>query len=142
LAAARALSGEASRGLVLARIAMAAGQARRHQEAADIAAEAETAARPIASEESRESVLAEVAGAWAAAGQYEKALAIARSVTSPELKGRALAQIAETSTQAGEAHLARRVAAEACTVGEWAIAAGPVLMIEPAAFAALEDRRP
>ncbi len=82
--------------------------------------------------------LAQVAGALAEAGQYQQAEAAARSITDPVSQATALAQVAKALARAGETRFASRVAAATCVVGEWATAAGPVLLLMPTAFTILD----
>jgi hypothetical protein len=106
--------------------------------------QAETVARSITDPGWQARALAQVAGALAGAGQHEQAAAVAgqaetvaRSITSPDWQAQALAEVAEALARAGDGRDACRLAAATCAVGRWTIAAKPVLLLDPSAFAML-----
>jgi len=68
------------------------------------------------------------------AGQTEVA---ALSLTDPDSQARALVRVAEILAGAGDTRSACRVAAAVCVAGHWTTAAGPVLLLDPNAFATL-----
>jgi hypothetical protein len=114
------------------------------EQAEAIAAQAESAARSTADPISQSRALAQVAKSLASGGQYGQAEAIAgqaesvaRSISDPVWQAQALAQVAGALTRAGEARPASRIAAATCAVGQWTIAVGPVLLLEPSAYTAL-----
>lgn len=63
--------------------------------------------------------LPRVAAALADAGLYQQAEAAARSTTDPDQQANALAGVAESLARAGDTHSAIRLAAAACTAGQW-----------------------
>lgn len=115
-----------------------------HDHAVAFATQAEAAARAITSGAAQGDGLAKVAGGLAQAGQYAQAMAVASSITHPNLHAHALAQISEALaqisqalTQVGEVRSAARAAAVVCAMGAWPTAVAPVLLLVPSAITPL-----
>ncbi len=102
--------------------------------------QAETIASDIFIPYWQEKALSRIAEALAATGQDQRAEAIARSIPDQERRGKALARVTEVLFLAGHIQAARRVAVTTCTAAKWTIAARPVLMLDPSAFATLASR--
>jgi hypothetical protein len=94
--------------------------------------------------------MADVAGALARAGHYRQAdrtaaqaEAVALSIPNEDYRPyegyqvRSMADAAVRLAHAGQGRPAARVAAALCTIGIWAVAVKPVLLLAPAAFTAL-----
>jgi hypothetical protein len=81
--------------------------------------------------------LGPLAAVSALAGQHQLAETMARTITYPSLRGRALADVATALALAGVTRSASRLAAETCTLSDWPTAARPVLLLDPPAFTAL-----
>ena len=99
-------------------VAEAMADAGQHEQAASVAAQAETVARSITDPDHRAEALVAVAGALARAGQHEQALAA----------------VAEAMAARGDYTQACLVASEACAVGRWTMVLGLVLSLEPLAI--------
>jgi 3,4-dihydroxy-2-butanone 4-phosphate synthase len=93
-------------------------------------------ARSITEPDRRAEVLVQVTAALSAIGQREEAEAAARSVDNPGHQPQALAEAALALARAGHTGNARRLTAAACATGEWTVAAGPALLLDPSANAA------
>jgi tetratricopeptide (TPR) repeat protein len=99
--------------------------------------QAERLARSIINPGETGLALARIAEELAAAGAYEQAGKIARSITESSRQADAFARMTDALLRAGDTQSASRAAAALCTIGDWATAARPVLLLEPSAFAKL-----
>lgn len=95
-----------------------------------------TAAGSITDPDRQKQVLALVAEALAKAGRHEQAIAVASSITDPNLQ---VSAVAEALAAGGDTRQARHVAAAACAVGRWATVLGLVLSLEPSTLRALAE---
>jgi len=95
--AARRIAQPDQRARALANIATVRAQAKDHTRARRLAAEAEQLADTVADHFFREPVLAAVAAALARVGQHSEAEALARSLTIPDTRATALAEVAIAS---------------------------------------------
>jgi len=117
-------------------MAGALARARQHEQAAEVADQAKTAARSITDPDRQAKALTAVARALAQAGQ---AADVARSITDADGQARALAEVAETLVAREATGQARRVASAACAARRWTTMLGLVLSLEPSAVGALTE---
>jgi lipopolysaccharide biosynthesis regulator YciM len=136
---ARSITDPDRRALVLTAVARALAQAGQHEQAAQLADRAETAARSITDPDRQAQALAAVARVLAQAGQHEQGVEVACSITDPDGQARALVEVAEALVARETTGQARRVASAACAAGRWTTVLGLVLSLEPSAVRALTD---
>jgi len=94
---------------------------------------AEAARRPDG--EADADVLSEAAETLAAAGQYDRARAIADSIADAHLRAYTLAPVAEELARAGRTQSAAELVSEVCATDPWEAAIRPALLLAPAAYA-------
>ena len=120
-------------------MAGALARAGQHEQATEVADQAETAARSITDPDWQAKALTAVARALAQAGQHQQAADVARSITDADGQARALVEVAETLVAREATGQARRVASAACAAGRWTTVLGLVLSLEPSAVRALTE---
>jgi hypothetical protein len=106
--------------------------------AAGLLEQAKATARTITRPGQKTRALVVIAGALASAGHYQQAEATARTITI--LRADALAQVAYGLARTPGAEEAGRMAAVCCVEGPWDAAAGPAMILDSSAFAALANR--